>query len=442
MLSFHNLQPACGRLLENLVRYRLLSSSHIRFNEKERNDIDFAGTLGSLDSSINTMEKILTVLQNAQSNTQTGPIQSIPKEQISSKVSESKFLAGLGNNVFELKVIQVLNDMEIINNYDVFKQVGPEATKSILGRYVSALKGRYTWEEDTSATAMENIGRRFAGLPLQCQASLASKIRKLSPAVLVDVGGLKAPPFQFDFPTINMFLPFRYHTQDPLVLRKGLSMKRNPLNLLAIMVNDVDVVSTFLSRSRSKISPLLLQNFMASQSLEGAAAFKLLIKKHLRNLEPERAILSPFEGRGASDSDMEIVKAIVASRSKLMLRIMSYRDYKFGLLNLNYQKYNTNEKVVQILADIFDRFFGVCYRADAKYCDTWVKNLIEFYLDHGSNEELFEQLFADCINNFKLIFTTMRLEKNKFEWGRREKRERYTQLATVLTEIEGLRDVV
>lgn len=379
------------------------------------------------------MEKILTILQDAETTSHDGQVQESSKYSQSTKLLSftERFFNSLGNDVFEYKVYQVLNSLEVVNRYDVFQRVSPETTKNIFSQYLTIFKDRYIWKLDSDPDAMEKLGRLFGENPRLTMASLSAKLNKLSSSLLVDGFDLRTKDnFKFDFLDINFYQPFKHATEDPLVLRKGLSMKQHPLNLLVTMVNDENVLNTFLKRSRSSISPLKLQNFMVAQSLEGSQAFKIIVKRYLRNSDPERTIHSPFEGyhlgssKSETDSDIEIVKAIVASRSRLVDRLLSYRDYKFGLLRMDESKQDTNEKVVKILANIFDRFFGVCYRMDAKYCNGWVENLIEFYLQNDKNEKLFEQLFKDSILNFRQAYVGLKFDKLQFHWDKRDEKSK------------------
>lgn len=391
-------------------------------------NIPFARSLDTVESSVHTMEKILTILQDAESASQEEQVAaSETKEDVVEKSFSQRFFHSLGNDVFDYKVIQVLNSLQIINQYDVFQHVSPETTKNIYGQYLAIFKDRYLRKLDPDTDALEKLGRQFGELPLPTLASLTSKLSKLSSSLLVDGAELpKREPFKFDFTDILFYQPFKLATADPLVLRKGLSMGNHPLNLLATMVNDEDVVKTFLKRSQSSILPLKLQNFMVAQSLEGSQAFKLVVKRSLRNSDPEKTIHSPFEGYHTAtssvdvDSDIEIVKAIVASRSRLVDRLLPFRDYKFALLSMDETQQDTNEKVVKLLANIFDRFFGVCYRLDAKYCNDWAEQLIEFYLQNAENEKLFEQLFRDCIFSFRQAYAGLKFDKFKFKWDKRE----------------------
>lgn len=414
------------RYLRSPNGIRRLSSSRIYLLNKKTN-IPFARTLDPVESSVHTMEKILTILHDAESasHEEQVTVAEATRTSVDSENFSQKFFRSLGTDVFEYKVIQVLNSLEIVNQYDVFQLVSPETTKNIYGQYLSIFKDRYLRKLDPDVNALETLGRQFGELPLPTLASLTSKLKNLSSSLLVH--GLHLPNrehFKFDFPDVLFYQPFKQITTDPLVLRKGLSMGHYPLNLLATMVNDPNVLETFLKRSRSTVPVLKLQNFMVAQSLEGSQAFKIVVKRYLRNSDPEKTIHSPFEGYHAANStvedgsDIEIVKAIVASRSRLTDRLLPYRDYKFALLSMDESEQDTNEKVVKILANIFDRFFGVCYRLDAKYCNDWAEDLIEFYLQNAENEKLFEQLFKDSIFSFRQAYAGLKFDNFKFKWDK------------------------
>lgn len=395
-----------------------------------KRSIKFSKSLEPVESSIHTMEKILTILHDAES--QSHDVQTSSPE-LPHKYSRTGFAArfdtSLGNDVFEFSVTKVLNKLQIVNEYDIFQTVSTETAESIYRQYMNIIKDRYTWKVDPDVGAMEKLGRSFAENPLPTLASLSSQIDKLCGSLLV--GGIdlsNKQQFQFDFPYIRIDQPIKQATSDPLILRKGLGMRRHPLTLLAFMVNDPDVIRGFLKRSRSKIPVLKIEKFMVAQSLEGSQAFKIIVKRYLRGSDPSKTIHSPFEGYHSatsnpeSDSDIEIVKAIVASKSRLLDRLLPYRDYHFSFLRMHELSQDTNEKVVKILADLFDRYFGICYKKDARYCDEWVQNLIEFYLANELNEELFERLFKDSINNFRQIYSNLANDKFKLYWVTKERR--------------------
>ncbi|KAF5213091.1 hypothetical protein E0198_000606 [Clavispora lusitaniae] len=373
------------------------------------------------------MEKILSILHTAESTTvQNAAPEKKVADTLTPEEFHQRFYSSLGSNVVEYQVTRMLSRLEIVNYYKVFQEVDPETTQNIFSRYASIFKDRYMWQIDPSENAMTELGLQFAENPSRTLSALDSKFHHMSKSLLTNFSELrKNDRFEFDFGPIELYQPFRSSTEDPLILRKGLSMKRHPLNLLAVMINDKKVLCEFLSRSRSEISPDLLLNFMTIQGIEGAQAFKILVKRILKDMDPEQTIRSPFESYHVanvsteSDSDIEIVKAIVASRSKLMERLLPYRDYKFGLSKLDDDKQDSNEKIVKILASLFDRYFGVCYRLDAKYCNEWVQNLVNFYLENDRNEALFEQLFKDSIINFQTNIASSKLEKMTFHWGKR-----------------------
>lgn len=401
----------------------------VRFrSDKKEAAFKFASNLDAVDPSIHTMEKILSILQTAESNNSpASPSQEDEKTLVSTADFRENFYSSLGSSVFDYQVTKVLSRLQVINYYKVFREVDPETTKSIFARYSSIFKDRYIWQVDPRSGVMNDLGHMFAETPLRTLAALDAKFNQMCKSLLVDYPDLKSHErFAFDFPTIQFYQPFRVTTEDPLIMRKGLSMHKHPLNLLAVMIDDKNVVREFLRRSRSKILADFVHNAMAVQTLEGAQAFKILVKRILRDMDPEMTIQSPFESYHMphaiteNDSDIEIVKAIVASKSRLMERLLPFRDYKFSLLKLADDKQDSNKKMVKLLAGMFDRFFGVCYRADAKYCNEWVETLVQFYLANDKNEAMFQQLFKESIRNFQNISAGLTLEKLSFQWVKRE----------------------
>lgn len=419
MRRFSRILPGQGSVWHVPVRWR---------SDRKDSNFKFASNLDAVDPSIHTMEKILSILQTAETSDTLASVSDDAEVAVLSTTDFQKnFFSSLGSNVFEYQVTKALGRLQIINYYSVFKEVDQETTQSIFARYSSIFKDRYTWQIDSRSNLMNELGHLFAENPLRTLAVLDAKFNQMCKSLLVDFAGLKIhKPFEFDFPLIRFYQPFRATTEDPLIIRKGLSMQKHPLNLLAVMVDDKDVLTEFLLRSRSKILAGLLHNIMTTQTIEGAQAFKILVKRILKDMDPEITIHSPFESYHVasatteSDTDIEIVKAIVASKSKLMERLLPYRDYKFSLLKLAEEKLDSNEKMVKLLAGVFDRFFGVCYRVDARYCNEWVEKLVRFYLENDKNEAMFEQLFKDSIRNFQTTFASLKLEKFSFQWVKRD----------------------
>lgn len=401
------------------VRYR---------SDKKDSSFRFATNLDAVDPSIHTMEKILSILQTAESSHGPSPAHDDAKVSPLSRAEfEKNFYSSLGSSVFDYQVTKVLGRLQIIHYYKVFREVNPETTKSIFERYTSVFKDRYIWQMNSQSNVLAGLGYLFAENPLRTLAVLDAKFDQMCKSLLVDFPGLKKnKPFKFDFRPIQFYQPFRAAIEDPLIMHKGLSMQKYPLNLLALMIDDKEVLVQFLLRSQSKILADLLHNSMAIQTIEGAQAFKILVKRILKDMDPEMTIHSPFESyhmanvSAENDSDIEIVKAIVASRSKLLERLVPYRDYKFSLLKLADEKQDNNEKIVKLLAGLFDRFFGVCYRMDAKYCNEWVGRLVQFYLANNKNEAMFERLFKESIQNFHTTVASLKLEKFTFQWVKRE----------------------
>lgn len=427
------IRPALRALLPRRTSLHF-SISASRYND-HRNDVDFSGTLDT-DSSIHTMSKILTILEDASKEEAASKKENTLKEEEITfrprvqvplnEVSENRFFKGLGNDVFMLNVFQALSKLEVINQIKLFLETGPEHIKGVILRDAKRFQDAYLEQDNGSAMSMEEIGWEFVENPRSQLLTIYAAIRRLCREVLSVPPTRSSERIQFEFPEVRFYNPFLRPTDDPLILRKGLSMTNHPLNLLCIMVDDINVLSEFLNRSRSKVSPILLRNYMVLQSMEGATAFKVLIKKHLRHLETERLDFSPLEGLyQATDgvgSDLDIMKAIVASRSRILTRISGYRDYSFALLSLDPQQYQKNEDVVRILASAFDRYFAICYRLDAKYCDEWVQELIEFYLKNAANEKLFKTLFSEAVNGFRQSIATSAFEKHRYHWERANKK--------------------
>lgn len=392
-------------------------------NLKTSSDVLIDQQFESSDSSISTMEKILTILRDAQSTSPDTHLLDGPIIEKKGSFDEKRFHFRLGQDVIDYSILSVLNLENHILHNKVFGEVGPDITKVITQRAIANTADRLHSQEDHASFAPLAMGYAFAERPSLTISKLKGRVSKFR----TPKAGENIKHVIDSLPMVKFGEPFREKTLDPLALVKNTSMKKFPLNLFLLMIDDERVMQTFIRRSRASLTPCLALNIMSVQQLEGSLAFKILVKKHLRNIDPLRVSDSPFEGfhrypASSDDTDIEIVKAIAASRSRLVKRLESYRDYTFGLMNILPEEYSTNEAIVKWLASLFDRFFGSLYRSHTKYCDLWVKNLISFYLDNQANEELFERLFFECVRDFRKCIDKAKFDQHQFRWSRRRDR--------------------
>lgn len=394
---------------------RLFSATVLRHRKPQ--NVRFGESLEVVDLSIQTMEKILTILNDAEKPHLPDPEAAAPEApQLLSEEFESRFYDKLGSDVFRYKSIQTLTQRALIQTNAVFREVSPDATAGILNRYVSVLKERYLWL--AKGVSMDQLGRSFAENTQDSLRGLTRSISSLCSELI-----LPAPAKEpwFDIGPWDLHNPFRDDPKDPLALRKGLKLRRFPESLAAVMINDQNLLSALLKNLNSDMSVTVLRNFMAAQALEGSLAFKMLVKKHLRGVDPLRTIHSPFEAyrfpiyEAENDSDIDVVKAIVASRSKLWHRLCNMRNYRAALLVLGTKNY-TSKEIVKLGATLFDQYFGVCYRSDPKYCDVWVGNLVTFYLEHESDLKMFGALFQNSMREFDELVSSAQSEQLNLLW--------------------------
>lgn len=115
------------------------------------------------------------------------------------------------------------------------------------------------------------------------------------------------------------------------------------------------------------------------------------------------------------ESHLAVLKAIVAHKSNILTRLDSLRIYRSSISKADFSSLKSSE-VMKLLGRSFDRYFSACYRADAKQCDFWVKDLVQFYRHNWSSEDFFEDMFAESINNLRERLTSATLQRLQETW--------------------------
>lgn len=376
-----------------------------------------------LDSSINTMEQILSILHNAH-GTKTDTKESLidmydsdPKEFL------ERNLTSLGDHVFKLKTIDILIALQLKSGIDIFKDSHPNHTKTVLHRYISAFKDQYS--QDSSSPSMSNVGMSFIQNPQQVNARLKNKISNTALIAMKDIPTVSDnSSLRLDFCRVNLYNPFRNGTVDPFALRKGLNTKKNPENLFSAMINDHKVLLGFLRYLKKRVLPIAIQNVMLSQSFYGDLALKVVVKSVLSGKDPRAILGTPFEfyhlDIPEEGNRIKEMKAIIASRSMILRRLDWFPPHRKSLAMLEEKKIDNDEKILTIMADMFDRFFGVCYRLDAKYCEMWVKNLIAFYVENNGDEALHDRMLQDSVTEFRTMVSKLSFNFFGARWSENE----------------------
>ncbi|OBA20537.1 hypothetical protein METBIDRAFT_16498, partial [Metschnikowia bicuspidata var. bicuspidata NRRL YB-4993] len=373
----------------------------------------------SLDSSINTMERILSILHNAHSTKMETRDSVLKLYDSAPEAFESKNMALLGENIFDLKTIDILIDLQLGSNVDIFKRSNPSHARNILQKYISAFKDQYA--RDSSYLCMESLGRSYAENTRKANATLNNAIRRTASKAMIGESILHdEPPIHLDFCRLNTYNPFRNDIMDPFALQKGLSTKKHPANLFGAMINDQRVLLSFLHNLKKRISPLTIQNIMVAQSMFGNLALKSVVKRRLLSTDPRMPLDTPFEFYHLDITDennkLKEFKAIVVYRSMILNRLEWFPPFRKSLAELEENKYDSMEKIIAIMADTFDRFFGLCFKTDAKYCDKWVENLMTFYTRNKSNEIFFQHLLDDAVVYFKEKVSQLSFETYSSKW--------------------------
>lgn len=376
-----------------------------------------------LDSSIPTMEKILSILQDAETNIektdQHVSNEGVLQGTVTAATKESHAL--LGVKALDYHIFRLLNDAGIVSKYTVFENIKPETCDYILKQHAEILREKFLWLNN--ALASSDIGEKFLQNPAHLHSELRPLLSQRLSQMLIDFNRVKKTPnLVLDFTNIRTPNPFRGRIDHPMMMRKGLNFEKTPLNLFCFIVDDHDVLSAFLGKLKSHLHPGLLLNLMKSQALEGNSAFKLLMTKHLKDDEAQFRLRHPIDSFGQTsihelDSDLSVVKAIVAHKSRLLSRLDSLGIYTDSFAQLATSKIKDNEDIVNILASAFDRYFGACYRLDAKYCDNWVAGLLDFYLENWDEKWIFEKHFEQCITEFRDKLTQATLHRLLKTWA-------------------------
>ncbi|KAM9899058.1 hypothetical protein OXX69_009632 [Metschnikowia pulcherrima] len=360
-----------------------------------------------LDSSVNTMKKILTILHNAHGTRVDSRESVLDVYETDRSKFDDRFYESLGNDVLGLRTVEMLIGLQLRNEIDVFKDSSPNHTRAILQRYISAFKDQYMRE--SSFVSMASLGRLFHESPQRANTALNNSIKRIVLNATKDSPPRrKTSPLNLSFCRVNLYNPFRSCPVDPFSLRKGLSTKKHPSNLFSAMINDPVVIREFLRDLKKNLKPGALQNIMTAQSLSGELAFRIVVKRCLADTDPCAALDTPFEFYRLDIPDelskVKKLKAIIASKSMLLKRLDWFPPYRRSIAKLPQEKFDSNEKVTIFMEDLFDRFFGSCYRQDPKYCQNWIKDLVEFQ-SQCDDDTLLDRLLQDSVKDFRSMFS-------------------------------------
>lgn len=374
-----------------------------------------------LDSSIPTMEKILTILRDAEehndktllfSETNTNSI-------VDEETSLCRFHTALGAKLLNYQIHRLLNDLDIVGKYNGFENIKPDTCEHIFKHYTSALRESYLRKQNSVPFA--SLGEGFLLNPVQLNNKIRPQLNDIASQILMGYNDTKLPSkFSSNFPVIKLPNPFRGKVKHPLIFQKGLNAKGKPLNILPFLLDDEHILEDFLNKLRSSILPKLIVNLMKAQEVEGRAAFQLLITKYLGEFELCKGPLEAVNDFNLKDdeeleSHLAVLKAIVAHKSNILTRLDSLRIYRSSISKVDFSSLKSSE-VMKLLGRSFDRYFSACYRADAKQCDFWVKDLVQFYRHNWSSEDFFEDMFAESINNLRERLTSATLQRLQETW--------------------------
>lgn len=393
-----------------------------------------------MDSSIDTMDRILSILQDAQVNNTS----SIIDTSVNS-LMKPKSKAEIGHDIFNYKIIDVLLQMHTQNEVDVFQDSNPARVKDILESYIYIFKSRFlkrklqppiggqsphSSSEPTkkpAALIFSQIAEQYEELPQQVFLIIGSFIRREARDALRAIPATDTSVRNFDFGKIKLYQPFRKDTPDPFAIRLGLSTDKFPSNVLSAMIDDYGVLQKFSKNTQllSCLNAKSLQTLMKAQAVAGGLVFKILLERHIASISQEVPDFVETVG-------LEKLKAIIAYRSAILRRLDWFLPYRHSLRDLDDSVLENEGSILTILADLSDRFFGICFKSDPQYCDQWMRTLIEFCVDNHGNQQLFNSMIKESISFFKektvsLSFDAMSTNWKKLAFSRRNDKAGKTQ---------------
>lgn len=393
------------------------------YGHKQNEAIDLSKTFDALDSSsVKTMEKILDILHDAeeQSSSSKEPKVAVHGvEALDDSKYMNEFATRLGEEILEYKVIRHLNDKEVIaNNSSIWGNIPSvygEYVKDFISAYVQMNSSFFKSNEITfngRLNYFQSITKYFIENDSRCLQRISREIEILE---------RHEPPRSYEkktynFPRISLPPPYPYDSNNPLVIMKAFSTKKE-LNLLPFIINDADVIENLIVRNqnvnKNEITPSeMIQSMMEAQELEGSKLFTIMIKKSLyaTNQLNNQVIIDDLINN-------ETMKSIIACESRIPSRLFSYNNYKIALSKSNIIHIDDDLKILELLKSQFDRFFALFYRISAFEADKWANKLVEFY---GTDSPLdTKNLSNSSIKYFKDFLSSVEMELNKAKWTKK-----------------------
>lgn len=363
-------------------------------------------------SSIQTMEKILSILHDAESNSDKAPAHIVSKK-VEAEMDPAYEL--LGKSLFDYALIRHMNDREFFRfeNKDPqisYNAVHKRASETFMNMGNSFFQRQYINQNNT-LNRYQAIALYFLNDKSHCLRRLYKDIRYVTKEFAT------APSSKGNahlFPDIKLPPPHRFDPDNPFIVGKALNNK-GKYNILSFLPNDEGFLTSFTrhqkSSGRQAIPTALLHNIMLAYELEGKLLFEVLTRASAISRDKDSPIvLDKFL------FDNESLKAVVAERSKLLTRLFSLNNYKILLSKSSLYKITDEAQVIEFMAKQFDRFFALYYRINAADADAWLNRL----LAHCSMTPVVDkEVSKECVDYFSDLTEQSLLMTNKLRWTKR-----------------------
>lgn len=364
-------------------------------------------------SSIQTMEKILTILHDAEYNTTklNKTISTQTKSQVDPDYDR------LGRALFEYALVRHLNDQEVFR----LESDKPEVTYKLLIEHASKTYDKMTnsfflrneINHNDSLTRYQAIALYFLQEKSHCLRRLGKDIRFITK----DLNFLASSRADnWVFPNIKVPPPHRFDANNPYLISKALNTK-GKYNVLSFLPNDEGFLTNFFSRyqiskSHSSVDVSKLRDVMAAYELEGELLFEVLTRASTVSQKDSEAL---SESMDKFLFDNHSLKAVVAKRSKMLTRLYSLNNYKISLAKSSLYKITEDAQVLDFMAKQFDRFFALYYRINAGDADAWLNKLL---LHCSTTPVIDKEVSKECLDHFSDLKDETLLLSNKFKWKR------------------------
>lgn len=389
---------------------------------KESDKIDLSRTFDSLDSSsMKTMEKILDILHDAEEQSDSkktnNKVHGI--ETIEDTKYLNEFTTKFGEEIFQYKVIRYLNDIEIIGNDSTIWGTIPNAYDDYIAEFTNEyLQMNNSFFKSNEITYnghlnhFQSIAKYFMENDSRCLQRISREIEILAKYRRALTFSKK----KYNFPKLSLPPPYPYDSENPLVIMKALSTKKE-LNLLPFIINDPDVINNLIIKNQvihnNEVTPVeMIQSLMEAQELEGSKLFTIMVKKCLyssNQLNNQKLIDELLNN--------ESIKSIVASESRIPSRLFSYNNYRLALSKSSVINIDDDLKILELLKSQFNRFYGLFYRISAFEAEKWMSKLVNFYVDGSPIDTL--KLSNDSIAYFKQFISNVEMDVSKSKWSKK-----------------------